>query len=141
MGLRPGVAAPRAIRRSGPHGMTGQLQKVEEIFLSVVEWRRLGGGVYLSQKLDELCDGDVFLRAEVQSLLRHLDEAGEEETDGAPFLNPQDLHGGREAVMIRDAALEEWGGAAIGQRVGDFVIIGQLGAGGMGIVYVAEQQR
>jgi hypothetical protein len=121
--------------------MTGQLQKVENVFLSVVEWRRTGGGVNLSQKLDELCDGDAILRAEVQSLLHHLDEAGEEETDGTAFLNPQDLHGGRATVMIRDAALEEWGGAAVGQRVGDFVIIGQLGAGGMGIVYVAEQQR
>ena len=121
--------------------MTAQLQKVEEVFLSVVQWRRSGDGVYLSQKLDELCGGDAFVRAEVQSLLRHLDEAGEEETADSTFLNPQDLHGGRAAVMIREAALEEWDGAAVGQRVGDFVVISQIGAGGMGIVYVAEQQR
>src|SRR5439155_17937877 len=37
--------------------------------------------------------------------------------------------------------LEEWGGSAVGQRVGEFILIGELGAGGMGIVYVAEQQR
>jgi hypothetical protein len=47
--------------------MTGQLQKVEEVFLAVMEWRRLGGAdIPLSQKLDEICD-DAFVRAEVES--------------------------------------------------------------------------
>ena len=122
--------------------MIGQLHKVEEIFLAVREWRDLGGGENLGAKLDELCDGDASLRAEVESLLGHLEAAGDEDADDTRFLNPQNLHGTRAAAgMIGDAALEEWGGAAVGQRVGDFVIIGQIGAGAMGIVYVAEQQR
>ena len=61
--------------------------------------------------------------------------------NSAASSSPAELHGSRGGAMSRDAALEEWGGSAIGQRVGEFIIIGQLGEGGMGIVYLAEQQR
>ena len=94
-------------------------------------WR---GRALTPERLDALCGRDPAVRAEVQSLLRH---AGADDL----FLDPSELHGSRAEALAREAALEEWGGSAVGQRVGDFVLIGQLGAGGMGIVYTAEQRR
>ena len=122
--------------------MTDQLQRVEQVFHAAMDWRQSRGNGRITQtQLDELCDHDARLRAEVQSLLGHLEEAEEDNGELHSFLSPSELHGSHTVTLSRDAALEEWGGSAIGQRIGEFVLIGQLGAGGMGIVYVAEQQN
>src|SRR5690606_33238104 len=77
--------------------------------------------------LDARCGGDAALRDEVESLLRfHSDDDG----------------------FLERPALEESGEAlgramfdrlAPGTRLGNFAIIGPLGAGGMGVVYAAQQ--
>ncbi|MFG0286516.1 MAG: protein kinase [Phycisphaerales bacterium JB039] len=64
--------------------------------------------------LAESCDGDAALRAEVEGLLSH-DEG--------------------------DDALADSGAMAPGARVGQYTIVRQIGAGAMGLVYEATQQR
>lgn len=72
-------------------------------------------------RLDELCGDDAELRASVSRLLR-LDA---------------NLESRIQPVEIRP---HEWSGA-MPERIGDFRILRRLGVGGMGIVYLAEQEQ
>src|SRR5437867_3565693 len=116
-------------------------QRVDQAFVAAMAAREdAAGSSSRTIDLTELCFGDEQVRREVQSLLAHLDVAGADEAVDKPFLNPVELHGARGLGLHQDALLRDWGGEAIGQRVDGFTIIGKLGEGGMGMVYVAEQQ-
>jgi WD40 repeat protein len=138
--------------------MAVAFEAVERAFLAAVA-ARSRGALIDDRELHDLCGGDADVVAEVRSLLRHLDEAGEDEADGAHaapagapeaaqtavinFLDPGELHDQRPG---RNGAwpaglLEEWGTSGIGQRVGEFTLIGERGAGAMGVVFVAEQEH
>ena len=76
-----------------------------------------------------------------QTLLKHFDQAssGAVQADGSMvgFLDPAELHATNSCAM-----LEEWGRRLlVGQRIGDFTLIEQLGSGAMGVVFLAEQDR
>jgi WD40 repeat protein/serine/threonine protein kinase len=113
---------------------TVAMNKVEQAFHAAVAARDSGDPVDLSA----ICGHDPSLVAEVQTLLRHLDQAEGTVSTAAPdngFLNPAELH------AERPPFLDEWGASAVGQRVGEFTLIGQLGAGAMGVVFVAQQDN
>lgn len=91
-------------------------------------------------QLQLACDNDPNIVAEVRALLTHhaaLSRAGETKA----FLDPAELHGWRYVDSSSPSLLAEWDSSAVGQRVGDFTLIGELGSGGMGVVFVAEQFR
>lgn len=77
--------------------------------------------------LDAACTGDSELRDQVHSLLEANEEAG-------AFLGPS---------MLADAQLfpGEKPEAAAGQRIGRYKLLQQIGEGGCGIVYMAEQEE
>src|SRR4051794_351518 len=110
--------------------------KIENVFAAALLARENSArGTIETADLLGLCDGDDVVHREVESLLRHL--------DAKTFLNPEELHGksGPGSAFGDDALLRDWGGEAIGQRIDGFTIIGRLGEGGMGVVYVAEQEN
>ncbi len=108
--------------------MTPELyERVRELFLAareVPEDKRSG-------YLDEACGGDADLRAEVDALLAQ-DERPE---------NPLDAHGCLDGLrsgiarIIRAVESEP-----VPERVGRYTILDRLGSGGMGVVYLAEQE-
>ncbi|MEW6197828.1 MAG: serine/threonine-protein kinase [Planctomycetota bacterium] len=80
--------------------------------------------------LERACGDDDRLRAEVESLLRHDQQAG------AAFLKPPDL-----PPPAAPSGSTNGPDPLIGQTVGEFEIRRLIAAGGMGTVYEAEQQH
>lgn len=99
-----------------------RFRRVEAIFERVVV---LGPGERAGA-LDSACAGDDALRADVEALLR-ADESGDDRLADGPGPIAGDAI---DAVLWRDP-----------ERVAGYRIIRRLGAGGMGIVYEAEQER
>src|SRR5438034_7626554 len=115
---------------------TVDFRKVEEAFHAALAARESGAPLDLAA----ICQHDTALLAEVEVLLRHFDQADSAATQSngtkVGFLDPAELHAEQARAM-----LEEWGATTVGQRVGDFTLIEQIGSGAMGVVFLAEQDR
>src|SRR6266404_5189952 len=78
--------------------------------------------------LDRACAGDGELRRRVEAILRAYEEAGnflEEPAAGVPTANTQGTVAGEKP----------------GDRVGRYKLLQQIGEGGWGVVYMAEQEE
>src|ERR1041385_1732097 len=98
--------------------------------------RRLPAGeraVYL----DGACAGDAALQRRVEELLRPSEEAGEFLQDAAP--------GAQRAAEAVTSPIPlpkaEAAGEKAGDRIGRYKLLQQIGEGGCGVVYMAEQQE
>src|SRR5581483_1183583 len=92
-----------------------------------------------SAYLEEACGGDVALRQRVEALLTSHEQAGS-------FLSkpiPERLAENRATSEQASPAtpLEPDGGACIGTVIGRYKLLQQIGEGGMGTVFLAEQQQ
>ena len=106
-------------------GMTGeQLKQVEDLFHRAKALEPEDRAAFL----DETCNGALDLRAEVESLLAHSDGGTSQMR-----LRPT----GRENQTIVDRGPLSEGP---GTKIGPYKILQQIGEGGFGVVYMAEQE-
>jgi len=104
--------------------MTERWERLAELFNAALSRPPAGRAAFL----DASCEGDAALRGEVESLLRAHDRSGE-------FLE-------RPAADIGPALIEDdVEPLAAGQQLGPYLIKEQIGRGGMGVVYLAEDTR
>src|SRR5262249_29699061 len=130
-------------RGPGPNGMEkrfmSSLTAVEAIFQAALE---KGTPQERSAYLDEACSGDAQLREQVERLLSAETRLGDflekpaaqdvATSDVAgQWIDPEDLipHPGRSVLE------------GPGTRIGPYKLLQQIGQGGMGIVYMAEQEQ
>src|SRR4051794_13448732 len=99
-------------------------QQIEEIYYSILD----SPADDHNSLLDRFCQGDPDLRREVESLLR----SGEDSSD---FLSSEKL---RDHITQIGNALKS---PAVGAMLGEYEILGVLGAGAMGEVYRARDLR
>ena len=96
---------------------------VQEVFLAVADLISAARDL----ALEEMCQGDVVLRTEVQSLLKA--DSTSETVLGSTL---------RTAIQTEAAAL--FGGSQIeGARIGAYRLIREIGRGGIGTVYLASR--
>jgi serine/threonine-protein kinase len=105
--------------------------------LSSERWRRLSAildevfelpSAARAPRVSVLCEGDESLQREVDALLRADSDAGAFLETPAPELAAHLL-----------ARPEVPGAAAVGERLGPYQVVRELGRGGMGAVYLAER--
>src|SRR5262245_50301865 len=104
--------------------MNDHADVIESLFASAL---RISSPQDRAAYLNKACDGNSDLRDRLESLLRAYDQAGD-------FLQeqPQWSQPTAEGVPLAEGP---------GTRIGWYRLLQQIGAGGMGVVYMAEQER
>ena len=106
-------------------------------------WRRLAwpsGSAYL----DGACDDDADLRSGVERLLQAHDQAGVSGQAGAGAGDPDATAGAPGDVRdpyARDRPASRPFHEGPGSRIGPYKLLQEIGEGGMGVVYMAEQEK
>src|SRR5688572_30689782 len=112
--------------------------EVEAVFHAALRARRGGA----APDLGELCRGDERLRAEVESLIRHYDRAQSGDGVATEFLETAKLDAAdAQRARTPTSTADDWSASFVGARVAGFTLLAPLGSGGMGVVFVAEQER
>src|SRR2546422_2427658 len=119
--LRPGCT----VRSAKSRAMRAERwQQVSVLFKSALEREPKERTAYL----DEACSSDDFLRGEVESLIAAYEQAGD-------FIEPAALEVA--AASFTDEQRE----SIVGRTINQYAILGSLGSGGMGEVYLAHDSK
>jgi serine/threonine protein kinase/tetratricopeptide (TPR) repeat protein len=106
------------------------------VFAAALELPADQRGAYL----DQACAGDAALRRQVEALLRDHDEAGNFFEKLASMAQPAAVEGEMPGPTgtIRISAIPS---EKAGDRIGRYKLLQQIGEGGCGVVYMAEQEE
>src|SRR3954468_19002665 len=102
--------------------MSHVMPDAKQIFLDALE---KDSPEELARYLDEACQGEAELRGRVEQLLQAHQNAGK-------FLG---------GSAISDPTIDQPTAERPGTGIGPYKLLEQIGEGGMGLVYMAEQQR
>ncbi|MCA1612903.1 MAG: protein kinase, partial [Acidobacteria bacterium] len=110
-------------------------KQIEEVFQTALDLPTAGRADFVARS----CAGDDELRRQVEALVAQHDEAGDFIENPAVAISG--LVGGDGDPLATNPSADGIFAAnpAIGQRVGSYRLIGELGRGGMGAVYLAER--
>ncbi|HTA29819.1 MAG TPA: serine/threonine-protein kinase, partial [Candidatus Cybelea sp.] len=106
------------------------------VFAAALELAADQRGAYL----DQACAGDAALRRQVEALLRVHDDAGDFFDKLGPVARPASAEG---AMAGSGGTVRLHGTPAdkAGDRIGRYKLLQQIGEGGCGVVYMAEQEE
>ena len=99
-------------------------KRVEELFHAALEREPEQRAAFLN----EACDGDLSLRKEVESLLLSDGQA-------ADFIESPAV------AKLEELIAQDEGQSLVGQQISHYKVIKELGRGGMGIVYLAQDMH
>src|SRR5208282_359226 len=105
------------------------------VFAAALELPADKRGAYL----DQACAGDAALRGQVEALLRVHDEASNFFDKLAPVAQP--AAGGEMAGSTGTIRIPAIPSEKAGDRIGRYKLLQQIGVGGCGVVYMAEQEE
>ena len=110
-------------------------KQIEEVFQTALDLPAAERPEFVARS----CAGDEELRRQVEALVAQHDEAGDFIENPAVAISG--LAGGDGNPLATNPAADGIFAAnpAIGQRIGSYRLIGELGRGGMGAVYLAER--
>jgi eukaryotic-like serine/threonine-protein kinase len=112
------------------------LSSVESIFFAALQ---KGSAEERAAYLDEACAGDEDLRRRVDRLLDAHPKVGDfmEKPAVAAVTQPSAEEAAQEPVTLPPRPIAE----GPGSRIGPYKLLQQIGEGGMGVVYMAEQEK